>query len=170
MSREAYRDPLTNVGSKAAYVRKIAEINELAKHSDERLAVVMIDINFLKSVNDMYGHSAGDSYLKGCCKMICEVYKHSPVYRIGGDEFVVMLTGEDYDMRHAKMKEIKAAFEKSFISTDVEPWEKYSAAFGMAEFASDDSTYEMVFKRADKAMYRYKAEFKKSHNIPDSKR
>ena len=170
VSREAYRDPLTNVGSKAAYVKKIAELNELAKKPDAKFAIVMIDVNFLKSVNDSYGHSAGDNYLKGCCKLICEVYKHSPVYRIGGDEFVAMLTGEDYDARHDRIKEIKEVFEKSFSRTDVEPWERYSAAFGMAEFASDDSTFEMVFKRADKAMYKYKAEFKKAHNIPDSKR
>ena len=170
VSREAYRDPLTNVGSKAAYVKKIAEFNELAKTPDAKFAIVMIDVNFLKSVNDAYGHSAGDNYLKGCCKMICQVYKHSPIFRIGGDEFVAMLTGEDYEARLDKMKEIKQAFEESFSHTDVEPWERYSAAFGMAEFASDDSTYEMVFKRADKAMYRYKSEFKKSHDIPDSKR
>ncbi len=162
ISREAYRDPLTGVGSKAAYSRKISELNEAIRKKEETIfAIVMVDVNRLKQINDNYGHSFGDVYLKGCCSLICNTYKHSPVFRIGGDEFVIILQGEDYRERISRLDELKTAFEKSFGDTAADPWQRFSAASGMAEYASDDNTVELVFKRADKAMYEDKMEFKK---------
>jgi len=162
ISREAYRDPLCGVGSKAAYSRRISDMNEHIKKNQEPLfAIVMVDVNGLKQINDNYGHSFGDSYLKGSCHIICDIYKHSPVYRIGGDEFVVILEGEDYKNRVERLANLKAAFEEKCNDTDVDPWARYSAASGMAEFAADDNSVELVFKRADKAMYDDKTEFKK---------
>lgn len=61
---------------------------------------------------------------------------------------------------------MRKVFEESYM---LQPWEKFSAASGMAEFASNDNSYEMVFKRADKAMYAEKQEFKKIHGIKDSR-
>ena len=83
------KDSLTGVGNKTAYIKKTNEINEQIRNGFKDFAVVMIDINGLKAVNDNYGHANGDLYIKGCCHIICEVFKHSPVYRIGGDEFAV---------------------------------------------------------------------------------
>lgn len=165
ISKEAYRDPLTSVGSKTAYTRRISEMNEHISVNEEPLfAIVMVDVNGLKQVNDNYGHTFGDSYLKGCCHVICDIYKHSPVFRIGGDEFVVILEGEDYEKRHSRLSDLKAAFEKTNNDTSADPWKRYSAAAGMAEYASDDNSVELVFKRADKAMYEDKMEFKKRNN------
>ncbi|MBO5550822.1 MAG: sensor domain-containing diguanylate cyclase [Lachnospiraceae bacterium] len=162
ISRDAYRDPLTGVGSKAAYSKKINEMNEsIRNHEIVEFAVVMVDVNSLKHINDNYGHTVGDTYLKGCCHVICNVYKHSPVYRIGGDEFVIILSGEDYRKRQVRMKDLKNAFEKAHNDTVADPWCRYSAAVGMAEYASDDNSVELVFKRADKAMYDDKIAFKK---------
>jgi GGDEF domain-containing protein len=54
----------------------------------------MFDLNDLKHINDRYGHERGDEYIVNCCRLICQVFKHSPVFRIGGDEFVALLRGE----------------------------------------------------------------------------
>ena len=166
LSEDAYRDSLTSVGSKTAYAKKIEEINNAIRSNDnEEFAIVMVDINFLKDINDKYGHALGDSYLKGCCKTVCEIYKHSPIYRIGGDEFVVILTGEDYHDRYIKLKETRDTFKESYENDKLDPWLRYSAASGMAEYASDDNTFELVFKRADKQMYENKSEFKRSQGM-----
>lgn len=170
ISEEAYRDSLTNVGSKVAYAKKVAEINEAILQGEVSFGVVMVDVNRLKYINDKFGHTAGDDYLRGCCRIICRIFKHSPVYRIGGDEFVVILNGEDYEMRKERMAELRDAFETSYNRNEREPWHRYSAAFGMAEHAIDDITYDLVFKRADKAMYEEKKSFKEKHGIPTSER
>ncbi len=160
MSKEAYVDPLTSVGSKAAYARKLEELKEKLTDPGYRFAFVMVDINRLKAVNDNYGHTMGDTYIKGCCRVICDTFKHSPVYRIGGDEFIAILEDADYADRAGKLEELNAAYEKSFNDSEAEPWFRYSASAGMAEYSAEDDTIELVFKRADENMYAAKILFK----------
>lgn len=163
ISQEAYRDNLTGVGSKAAYIKKADEINEIIKAGNCDIAIVMVDMNNLKQINDEFGHKAGDSYIKGSCHMICETFKHSPVFRIGGDEFVVILQGQDYENRKSLVESLRSDFAESFGRAELEPWLRCSAAVGMAECSSDDNTFELVFKRADQAMYEAKKKFKAEH-------
>ena len=160
ISKEAYRDSLTGVGNKAAYVNRIGEINKEIEAGLRDLGIVMVDMNNLKGINDEFGHKMGDAYIIGCCHLICEAFKHSPVYRIGGDEFVVILQGVDYENRHALVEKLKKQYEQAMKNEKAEPWERYSAAVGMAELASDDGTVDFVFKRADRAMYSDKKRIK----------
>lgn len=161
ISKAAYRDVLTGVGSKAAYVKKIEEINASLSDGHCSFALVMIDLNELKVINDTYGHKAGDMYIKGCCHIISEVFTASQIYRIGGDEFIAVLQDSDYKNRHELVTSLKERYRKTESMTEGEPWEKYSAAVGMAENASDDITIDLVFKRADKAMYEDKNRHKR---------
>ncbi|MBR4554230.1 MAG: diguanylate cyclase [Ruminococcus sp.] len=163
ISQEAYKDALTGVGNKAAYNNKVDELNMLIKEGHTELAVVMVDMNNLKKINDEYGHKAGDLYIRGCCHMICEAFKHSPVYRIGGDEFVAVLQGQDYDERLQTVHDLHTAFEDACERTELEPWLRCSAAVGISELCSDDNSFELVFRRADKAMYDEKKLFKALH-------
>ncbi|SEP76293.1 diguanylate cyclase (GGDEF) domain-containing protein [Lachnospiraceae bacterium RM5] len=160
ISREAYKDALTSIGNKSAYNREISKLNERIKEGLKDFAVVMADINDLKKINDEHGHKMGDMYIKGCCHLICDVFKHSPVFRIGGDEFVVILTGNDFMARKELVKSLRAAYKKAYENNELADWEKYSASVGIAEYASDDDSYELVFKRADKHMYEEKKAFK----------
>lgn len=162
LSDETNRDPLTGVGSKSAYLKKVSELNrKLASHELGEIAFIFIDMNNLKYVNDSFGHKAGDHYIKGCCDMVENVFRNSPLYRIGGDEFVAILNGEDYEDRQALVEKMKSDFDESYDRKDVEPWERYSSAVGLAELTPEDKTLETVFKRADEAMYEDKALFKK---------
>ena len=170
LSAEAYKDSLTGIGNKASYYRKIEEINRKIKEGLTEVAIVMMDINCLKDINDNHGHSAGDTYIKGCVHVICDVFMHSPVYRIGGDEFVAILTGEDYENRHDKVRELQAAFAKSYARTGVDPWLRYSASVGVAELSSEDNTLDLVFKRADKYMYQDKMQFKEKNGLLSERR
>ena len=160
ISQEAYKDALTGVGNIASYNNKVAEINQQLENGPVEFAVVMVDMNDLKQINDQCGHKEGDIYIKGCCQMICDAFKHSPVFRIGGDEFVVILRGQDYTARHQNVKALRAAFEDSFEQTEKDPWFRYSASVGLSESSSADKTFEQVFKRANQAMSNEKKMFK----------
>ena len=92
--------------------------------------------------------------------MICEAFKHSPVYRIGGDEFVVILQGHDFNNRLQITQKLNDSFSEIFSQNEIKPWLRYSASIGMAELMSGDSSIEIVFRRADKAMYEEKRKFK----------
>ena len=105
----AYKDPLTGVKNKRACEDYEAELDAKIKEGLIRdFAVVSLDVNGLKMTNDTYGHKAGDELLISACRIICRHFSHSPVFRFGGDEFEVILQGQDYENRHA----IAAAFNR----------------------------------------------------------
>lgn len=161
MTQLAFKDPLTHVNSKVAYEKMKETLQGDINIGKAIFAIVMVDINNLKFVNDTYGHDCGDKYIFGSSHIICSIYKHSPVYRIGGDEFVVLLRNSDYANRYTLLKETEETFQKSMNDTSLEPWERYSAAFGMSEYQKGDDV-DAVFKRADESMYQKKIEIKKS--------
>ena len=165
ISKEAFKDALTGIGNKAAYNRKIKELNVVVGKIISDLAIVMLDVNGLKMINDNYGHTSGDLYLRGCCHVICDIFKHSPVFRIGGDEFVAILMGEDFKNRFERISEMREFFDDTYNDDKLDPWLRYSVSVGMAEFTPEDKNIETVFKRADKLMYEDKAEFKKKYGI-----
>ena len=162
MTMLAYKDALTHVGSKIAYdnAAKALEKDVIEKRVKE-YGLVMIDMNDLKTVNDNYGHANGNIYISGACHIICTIFRHSPVFRIGGDEFIVILKASDFEKREELIKQARQAFQETEHDESKEPWERYSVAIGMAEYSSRD-TIDSVFKRADEIMYQNKLKIKKS--------
>lgn len=158
----ALQDALTHVKSKAAYDQMMEDLSRAIDNGEKPVfGIVMIDLNDLKKINDNYGHEKGDQYLIGSCMQICEVFSHSPVFRIGGDEFVVLLQGRDYENRAAMNVALNRAFTDSRTDMDREPWERYSAAAGMAVYTgAPGETAEMVFQTADERMYEDKQHMK----------
>ena len=156
ISRKAYQDALTGVGSKAAYMKKTEELDSALASGTAQFALVMVDIDNVKTINDSHGHKAGDMYITGCCRVICDIFKHSPVYRTGGDEFVAVLQGVDYKARHELVRKLKERFEYTAGRTDKNPWQRYSASVGLGESSPGDSTADLIFRRADEDMYRDK--------------
>ena len=160
MTLLAYKDSLTHVGSKVAYDKAIHTLEKEISEKPYPFAIVMVDLNDLKTINDGYGHSNGNTYIQGACSIVCNIYRHSPVFRIGGDEFVAILKKSDYECRNDLFTAITKMFLMSEMDTSKDPWEKYSAAVGMAEYEIGN-TVDDVFKRADKDMYQNKLMMKK---------
>ena len=124
----------------------------------------MIDLNFLKRINDTYGHERGDIAIKKLCKIICHVFKNSHVFRIGGDEFIVILEKEEFFNAENLVKEFKSQINLISKDVSIDPWERVSAAIGYAAYDENlDSSVTSLFRRADKAMYAYKKEMKGEH-------
>lgn len=160
MSDLAYTDSLTSVKSKTAYTEEVRRINTNIENGFHQFGVVMFDLNGLKEINDTYGHDMGDLYIKNACKLICITYKHSPVYRIGGDEFIAIITGQDLlnsgKLLHTFYQRMEEINQNAKIAG-----EKISVAAGMAIFhEGSDVTYQSVFKRADEKMYQNKVSIK----------
>ena len=152
----AYTDSLTGVKNTHAYVEKEKLVDErIAEREIDEFGVVVFDLNDLKKVNDTKGHEAGDDYIRKACHCICVTFKHSPVYRVGGDEFVAFLEGEDYQNR----KKLLAAFETQ-IEENLHRGE-FVIASGLAVFRPGyDNSYRRVFERADQRMYDRKGSLK----------
>lgn len=161
MKELANRDALTGIRNKTAYDNKIRKINKKIEEGDTKIGLAIIDLNYLKKTNDTYGHDRGDILIRKLSETICGVFSSSPVYRIGGDEFAVLLQDGDYD----RFDGLAAAFNKKIELMDaddsLEPWEKVSAALGAAFYDETlDDGMESLFRRADNAMYARKKQMK----------
>ncbi|MBP5253934.1 MAG: diguanylate cyclase [Lachnospiraceae bacterium] len=145
----AYTDSLTGVKSSHAYVEREKEVDRsIADDRIREFGVVVFDINNLKITNDTQGHDAGDLLIRNACRMICRQFKHSPVFRIGGDEFVAFLEGEDYRNRKALLADFEDKVESNLRLGEV------TVASGMAVFRhGHDNSFRRVFERADQRMY-----------------
>ncbi len=152
MKAIANRDSLTGVRSKHAFTEDEALIDrEIRLDGTAPFAIVVCDVNGLKKINDTQGHKAGDDYLLRSCRMVCEIFSHSPVYRIGGDEFVVLLRGNDYTNRMDLMQQLHR-LSAAHIGSD-----EAVVSGGLAEYDPDqDHCFRDTFERADAAMYREK--------------
>ena len=154
MEQLANHDSLTGVRNKTAYNSMILQIAD-----EKKVGLAIVDLNYLKRINDNHGHDKGDLAIKNLCSHICNVFSHSPVFRIGGDEFVVILKGKDYDNFESLYALFNETMEKNFRDSSMEPWNKVSAAIGVA-FREEGEDLDSLFKRADSAMYSRKKEMK----------
>lgn len=158
--RKANTDALTGVKNITAYTDKVSELAARLDEENLEFGIVMCDINNLKVVNDTYGHDKGDVYIKNCCRIICKVFAHSPVYRIGGDEFVVILQGNDYENLEDLMSELKLKVVTAMNIAEIDDG-KASLAAGAARYEQGEDTHVGdVIKRADVAMYNNKKQMK----------
>lgn len=157
----AIKDALTGVRNKYGYDEELKQIKWSIENGMTDIGIAMIDLNNLKLINDTYGHEKGDVSIRRLCQVICEIFSHSPVFRIGGDEFVVILAGKNFKDREKLVEEFYDRLSSFENDPELKPWEKISAALGVAVFdPSLDAGMENVFKRADKAMYEKKREMK----------
>ena len=153
-------DPMTGVKSKHAFLNREKLINAaMEKGSMEDYAVAVCDVNGLKRINDTLGHKAGDEYICSASRLICEIFDHSPVYRIGGDEFVVILTGKDYEHRKELMQTLHARSAENIASDGA------VVSGGLAECEPPDTGFHPVFERADARMYEEKQLLKSMGSI-----
>ena len=148
----ALTDPMTGVKSKHAYMVSQKEIDAQIDAGDaEKFAVVVCDVNGLKVINDTLGHKAGDEYIISACRMICDIFQHSPVYRTGGDEFVVLLTGRDYLIRKELVLALHDRSVEHISTKDV------VISGGLSDYKpGEDTCLHDVFERADSLMYEEK--------------
>ena len=116
-------------------------------------AIVILDVNDLKKVNDTAGHKAGDQYLRDACRIICGIFKHSPIFRIGGDEFVAVIQGADYECIEELIGKMKDHNTKAIHTGGI------VIACGMSKYDGDAGVAH-VFDRADHNMYENKSDLK----------
>jgi diguanylate cyclase (GGDEF)-like protein len=157
----AYRDSLTGIKNSTAYTEAIAAINKEINCGNPNFAVLVADINNLKQTNDKYGHDVGNELIIHTSKILTEIFRESSVFRIGGDEFAVILKNNDYKNYHNMLVKLDKACSEDFI-TVFEHRIPVSLARGVALYNSEvDRIYEDVFANADHAMYLNKEESKK---------
>ena len=156
---KAMTDELTGVKNKNAYQDTESELQEMIDGGIcQPFALLICDLNNLKTINDTRGHKAGDSYLKAAAALISGSFPNSTVFRIGGDEFAVLLRKNDYSERRRLLEAFRTQAAKN-SGSETEP----VIASGMAVYdPAAHSSVSEVFELADSRMYQNKKELKSS--------
>ncbi len=161
MDKKAHIDSLTGVKNKTSYVEAIEQLDKKIAAGNAAFCIVMVDVNYLKRVNDTYGHERGNEYLVNACRLVCGVFGKEHVYRVGGDEFVVLIEGDKVSLCKYFVAQFKVEMNHKLSNEMLALWEKVSAAIGVAFYeVGKDKTADEVFKRADKEMYANKLAMK----------
>ncbi len=152
----ALTDPLTGIKSKFAYQEDLIGIDmRIADGILQDSGLIVFDINDLKVTNDTKGHEEGDRLIKEASSFVCQTFKHSPVYRIGGDEMVAFLMGDDFKNRVELLRDFNLQMEKNARSGS------FVIACGFSQYMpGQDRQFCTIFGRADMNMYERKKQLK----------
>lgn len=152
----AYRDSLTGIKNSTAYTEAVKKINNDINCNNPKFGVLVADINNLKKTNDQFGHDIGNELIIHTAKILTDIFKLSSIFRIGGDEFAIILKDKDYDNYRILLEQMDEACSKDFI-TVCDNQIPVSIARGVSLYNSSiDRVYEDVFAKADHAMYMHK--------------
>jgi diguanylate cyclase (GGDEF)-like protein/PAS domain S-box-containing protein len=157
LDRMAYHDALTGIANRALLVEGITKGLQAAGHRCDALALLFIDLDGFKTVNDRWGHEAGDAVLVAIAQRLQSVVREADVVaRFGGDEFVILL-GESCgaETLGASLEKVTAAIGEPIL------WKgtvlRIGASVGLARFPEDGADAHSLLKCADESMYCEKA-------------
>ncbi len=152
--KDPARDELTGIRNVIAYGEEVKRIDRDLKSGNTELGVALVDLRGLKKLNETCGTEKGDEAIKTLCFIVCHVFEHSPVFRLNGDQFVVILKNIDLQNIDFLLESFDEKLAGLAEDDSLKPWEKVSASIGVAFYdPEEDSGVESVFKRAEKAMY-----------------
>ena len=157
----AQTDPLTQLLNRRALTERINAEMERALRYDSTMALLMIDLDHFKQVNDTYGHLVGDDVLRDVAQLLHDTIRTSDIVaRYGGEEFLVLLPETDDEGAESFAERIRAAVEgHGFASESLANPLRLTASVGVAVFpAARIESVEDLFSRADAALYRAKAD------------
>ena len=150
-------DALTGLLNKMAFSEALDELDAQAEAG--AFAFVMLDANNLKKINDEHGHEAGDAYLQAAAAEMQAAFDGLALYRVGGDEFVVVAGATDHDVVKGGIAQIEDRCEQLATQEGLEDWERVSLAVGHASHREAEEPAETL-ARADARMYQRKQDMK----------
>ena len=155
LNKRVYVDALTSVKNQGAFSSALDSLQAQIDSAETppEFGIGVFDCDGLKAINDLCGHDKGNLYLKNACHLICRVFQHSPVFRIGGDEFAVILRNTDFENRDKLITDFEIGAAEACMKA-MNKWEEIHVSKGIAIYDrnTDPSVIDTV-RRADKNMY-----------------
>ena len=150
------RDPMTGLNNRRFLEEYVDTLLASAQRRQAHLAILMLDLDYFKMVNDTYGHDAGDAVLKALAKVLRQSVRSSDlVIRYGGEEFLIILQDAEGKAADEVAENIRAHVEEMKISAGGTSLQK-TISIGIADFPQDSETFWQAVKFADVALYRAK--------------
>lgn len=146
------KDPLTNLFNRSTLETTLQREMKLAHRHKTQLAVVILDIDNFKMINDVYGHLAGDTILVKVANLIIETIRETDIaFRIGGEEFLVTISDSDPAGIERLAERLRKKIESSIVTFE-DKTIQFTISLGVSYFGHTDTQTDLI-ARADKAMY-----------------
>ena len=156
-------DKLTGAYNRNYFEKIFESHNEITLENLEPYAIVLCDLNFLKSINDTFGHTAGDLVLSEFSSIIRDSIRDSDIFsRVGGDEFVLLLKNISSQRAEEKMARIFKKYEYHTVNFNGHKL-PVTFSYGLANSPDDSMVYDVLVKIADIRMYEFKKTYKETH-------
>ena len=152
----AFHDHLTGLANRLLFTDQLTHAISLAERIEKMLAILFLDLDGFKMINDTMGHAVGDQLLVEVSKRLLSIVRKSDVVaRIGGDEFIIMIENvEDFETISVIAEKVLNCFKQPFSLNDHEFY--ITTSIGVATYPTDGEDSEMLIKNADIAMYKAK--------------
>jgi diguanylate cyclase (GGDEF)-like protein len=156
MEQLALTDELTGLRNRRGFLVLADQALRMARRTRAKCALVFIDLDGLKRVNDARGHAAGDAMITAAANVLAQVFRESDVVaRVGGDEFAVLAVLDENDGSSALNSRLAAAIER--VNAEAAPSLRLSMSVGIEELSShSEAALDVLLARADRAMYERK--------------
>ena len=152
LESEATTDSLTGLSNRRAFDRAAARLFKTTVGTPGSIALLLLDLDGFKPINDRHGHRAGDEILRKVAKRIGRLVRSGDtIARLGGDEFAILLRDGSPETIRTLTSRIERAFTKAFVIADIKVL--LGASIGIAVSNQTDSTFRCVLDRADHALY-----------------
>ncbi len=158
LSIQANTDELTNILNRRSFTRFIQYEFKKAQTRSQPFALIILDIDHFKNINDQYGHQVGDKILQSLAQIMQSSFRQADqVSRWGGEEFAILLPQTTLHNANTVAEKLRKTIESSVYKHKAQHI-KYTISLGVSEFLSSDDSFEAVIKRADDALYQAKNE------------
>lgn len=159
LEEESYRDALTRLSNRRYLINKSTQLFKEISLKKENLCVLMLDIDYFKSVNDTYGHLVGDTVLKNVANILNNFgRKDDIVARYGGEEFIVIVSNTTIEDAKIIAEKIRKNIEELDSIYEEDKILKVTISIGVSQLTEEDGSIEDIINRADKGLYNSKKE------------
>jgi diguanylate cyclase (GGDEF)-like protein len=150
------RDPMTGLHNRRFLEETAEHLIATAQRRDGHLAIMMLDLDYFKMVNDNHGHDAGDAVLKALARVLVQSVRASDlVIRYGGEEFMILLQNTSASSALPIAEKIRTGVEAMKVQIAGNTLQK-TISIGIADFPGDSDTFWQTVKYADVALYKAK--------------
>ena len=154
LEQEARTDPLTGCANRRGFLELARHELVRARRHGHKMALLMLDLDHFKAVNDRYGHPVGDRALKKVAEVCHEALREEDaIGRIGGEEFAILLPETDGNRAQEVGERVRQAVAVSEVTIEDQLPLQFTVSIGTTVLQTDDADIEALFGRADKALY-----------------
>ncbi|MGE5628123.1 MAG: diguanylate cyclase [Solirubrobacterales bacterium] len=154
LAKQATTDELTGIPNRRYGMEKLETLHKECQGKKQSYCIAMLDLDYFKRINDMYGHNNGDIVLKTFAKLVSDFLRNGDIcFRYGGEEFVVFMPDTEIDEGFAVVEKLRKAWASSKVPLSNCEASNLTVSIGITQYPGNNMPFELLLQTSDKALY-----------------